>query len=134
MAAPNLQHHDPVAARQLHEIAQYTQDIRYKPGKQNLTADALSRPAGVPPGQAYCPEIDVIAAIKTLVTDQLSPTNILQEQLACQTNNIIYKGRKTVQNVKFRGQDLLCETSSGTPKPVSKLLDAGTLNCNSSYK
>ena len=29
MSSPNLQHNDPVAARQLHEIAQYSQDIRY---------------------------------------------------------------------------------------------------------
>ena len=77
MNSPNFQTNDPVATRQLLEISQYSHDVRYKPGKSNLTADALSRPEvlrrpkEVPPGDAYCPEPDVIAAAKFIVTNQL---------------------------------------------------------------
>merc|ERR1711994_568804 len=53
--APNLQVNDPVATRQLLEISQYTYDIRFKPGKMNLTADQMSRPSGTPMGDAYRP-------------------------------------------------------------------------------
>ena len=64
MTAPNLQTNDPVASRQLLEISQYTYDIRYKPGKLNLTADMLSRPIGTPVGDAYRPSVtDAVAAV-----------------------------------------------------------------------
>ena len=85
MASPNLQVNDPVASRALSEIAQYSQDIRYKPGKLNLLADALSRPSGTPPGLAYCPEVDVVASVKKLVTTELAPSKILQAQEGCQS-------------------------------------------------
>ena len=55
MTSPNLQVNDPIASRQLLEISQYTYDIRYKPGKANLTADQLSRPAGTPMGMHIVP-------------------------------------------------------------------------------
>ena len=68
MTAPNLSVNDPIAARQLQEISQHTYDIRYKPGKDNLTADAMSRPPGVPVGEAYRPQID---ALKQTMSDNL---------------------------------------------------------------
>ena len=101
MASPNLQLNDPVASRQLHEISQYSQDIRYKPGKENLTADALSRPEGVPPGQAYCPQIDVIAATKQIVTTELSPNKILQSQQHCQEIKNLHEDEESGQLKKM---------------------------------
>ena len=63
MTAPNLQVNDPIATRQLLEISQYSYDVRYKPRNVNLTADQLSRPNGVPLGDAYTSD-DVISAVK----------------------------------------------------------------------
>ena len=120
MASPNLQVNDPVASRALSEIAQYSQDIRYKPGKLNLLADALSRPSGTPPGLAYCPEVDVVASVKKLVTTELAPSKILQAQEGCQSIQNLQKRlqNKTVQMVNYKGQKLMCEVSTGTPRPV----------------
>ena len=75
MSNPNFQPNDPVATRALLEISQYTHDIRFKPGKLNHSADTLSRPSSIPPGDAYCPEPDVIAAAKEIVTVELQPFN-----------------------------------------------------------
>ena len=95
MQAPNLQPNDPVATRALLEIAQYSHDIRYKPGKHNLTADALSRPPSVPPGDAYCPEVDCVAAAKQIVTTELQPNNIYKEQGSCQEIANKLQGKKS---------------------------------------
>ena len=76
MAAPHLAVNDPVAARQLLEISQHTYDIRYKPGKANLTADAMSRPPGTPLGEAYQTSYDVAALKETMV--DITPLDIFQ--------------------------------------------------------
>ena len=120
MQSPNLAPNDPVATRALLEIAQYSHDIRYKPGKANLTADALSRPESVPPGDAYCPERDVIAAAKEIITTELLPANIYKEQAICQEIQNKLIGKKSPKSklnvVDFKGFKLLCETSQD-PKP-----------------
>ena len=100
MASPNFQTNDLVATRQLLEISQYSHDIRYKPGKFNVTADTLSRPSNVKPGDAYCPEVDQIAAIKQLITTQLTPQNIYNEQAKSKDveNHILGKKSPKIKN------------------------------------
>ena len=44
---PELQIHDPKALNAINEISQWTSDIRYKPGKDLIVPDLLSRPFGV---------------------------------------------------------------------------------------
>ena len=69
ITSPSLQVNDPIASRQLLEISQYTYDIRFKPGKQNLKADQMSRPEGVPMGDAYTSSYDAISALKETMID-----------------------------------------------------------------
>ena len=45
-ASNDLQSHDPLAQNAINEIAQFTSDIRFKPGKEIPVADWLSRPEG----------------------------------------------------------------------------------------
>ena len=103
MTAPSLQVNDPIASRQLLEIAQYTYDIRYKPGKTNLTADQMSRPFGVPMGDAYCPSINVesISSLKPSMPD-ITPLKILEHQSKSEDINRILQGKHSprVQTVK----------------------------------
>ena len=116
--AQNLQTNDPVATRQLLEISQYSYDVRYKPGKINLTADQLSRPNNVPVGDAYKPSLDsldTIAAVKETMTD-IKPLDIFKAQSTCPEVKDILLGRHSPRNrfkfIVFKGQKLLCETST----------------------
>ena len=122
MANPNFVSNDPVATRALLEISQYTHDIRYRPGKAHLSADALSRPDSVPPGDAYMPEVDAIAAAKELITLELQPEQILLHQNKSDEvkNHLIEKSSPKTKTkiVDFRGHKLLCDvTNPDQPKP-----------------
>ena len=115
ITAPILQVNDPIAQRQLLEISQYSYDIRYKPGKANVTADQMSRPAGVPIGDAYNSiNLDTIAAVKKTMTD-ITPLTILQHQSkSTEIENIVqgkHSPRITPKWIEFKGQKLLCDTS-----------------------
>ena len=52
---PELQIHDPKALNAINEISQWTSDIRYKPGKELLVPDLLSRPFGMLPSTDFFP-------------------------------------------------------------------------------
>ena len=56
------------------EIAEYTTDIRHKPGKANNVADALSRPNGLDPGNpvAMAVEETVETSLSTLDFEKLA--------------------------------------------------------------
>merc|ERR1711978_35763 len=51
--SPELQGHDPKALNAINEVSQFCNDIRYKPGKDLLVPDMLSRPFGTPLGSNY---------------------------------------------------------------------------------
>ena len=108
-----------MASRQLLEIAQFTHDIRYKPGKLNLTADQMSRPHGVPPGDAYCPQIDSVASLKEL--PNITPTEIIHHQAQSKQTELFMQGVKNPKNefeyVPFDDVRLLCESSGPEPHP-----------------
>ena len=85
-----------------------------------MTADALSRPPSIPPGDAYCPEQDVVAAAKLIVTTELTPQNILKAQAACGEviNHLSGKKNPTIKlkYINYRGYNLLCEVTN-RPRP-----------------
>ena len=92
---------------------------RYKPGKINLTADQLSRPVGVPLGDAYRPSYDSIAgvqvnAVKQTMTD-IKPDKIKEEQAKSEEVKDILLGKHSPRNtfkwIQFKGVHLLCEIS-----------------------
>lgn len=119
ITAPALQQNDPVASRQLLEISNFTHDIRFKPGKYNLTADQMSRPIGVPPGNAYVP--DSIASLKQIITEEISPFKIVQEQQKCPELQAYSLGKHSphvkLQPVKFKGHDVMCDVTTERPRP-----------------
>ena len=121
MNSPTFQTNDPVATRQLMEISQYSHDVRYKPAKFNLTADALSRPPDVPPGNAYCAEVDAVTISKQLVTTELHPSKILDAQTRCaETKNHLlgqHSPKIKVKQVDSRGVKLLCKVT-GRSRPL----------------
>ena len=111
------------------EIAQYTRDIRYKPGKINLTADQLSRPVGTPLGDAYLPDVDLVAdgdkdgpvpassvnAVKETMTN-ITPLKLKQAQAqSTEINNLLqgkHSPRARFKWIQYKGENLLCEVSS----------------------
>ena len=121
MTSPNFQVNDPVATRALLEISQYSHDVKFKAGKFNVTADALSRPHNIPPGDAYCAEPNVVAAAKELVTTELQPQNIFAAQAQCKEvadQLLNKKSPKTkTQVVDFKGFQLLCQIDGDKAKP-----------------
>ena len=71
MRAENPQPHDAIAMNAINEIGQWTSDIRYKPGKELLVADWLSRPHDVPIGTAYQSDV----CVQTNAETEILPPN-----------------------------------------------------------
>ena len=86
---PELQAHDSVAMSAINEIAQWTSEIRHKPGKELVVPDLLSRPFG----KAYqidpeddpdyvAPEI-TMAALEQTAMNVVSPSALAAAQKNC---------------------------------------------------
>jgi Integrase zinc binding domain len=98
---------DPWTARQqrhLSFIAEYTTDVRHMAGKENVVADALSRPATV---------VAVPAA------DQLDFAVIAEQQLLCEdTLSVDSNDKLDVKSVNVQGQEVLFDMSTGAIRPL----------------
>jgi len=100
----------PRQLRHLDYIGQFTTDIRYVPGKDNIPADACSR----------------IMSIMSISSDNsISLTDIARAQSTCEELRNLRTSEST--NSKFQsistddGIDLWCETSSGKLRPFIPL-------------
>ena len=141
---PNLQMHDNVAMNAINEIAQWTSDIRHKPGKDLLVPDLMSRPFNSS-GSAYqvlpespgCPEYSppqadppdyiapeaTLAALEEVCLNVVSPQSIADAQRSCpevanHKKGLMPKGTK-MQDIKISGVDLYCEVSNpSNPRPL----------------
>ena len=108
---PELQIHDPKALNAINEISQWTSDIRYKPGKDLIVPDLLSRPFGLVPdsskplkpssaGQVSLPSSSVqqatpssdpeyvspsatLSALEAVAVNLVSPSAIAEAQKSC---------------------------------------------------
>ena len=92
---PDLQIHDNVAMNAINEIAQWTSDIRHKPGKLLVVPDLLSRPSQAyqvhqesPDTLEYAPPSYVapeatIAALEEVCLNVVSPRDIAEAQTQC---------------------------------------------------
>ena len=82
----------------------------------------MSRPAHVPPGDAYRPEVDTVAAAKQIVKFELHPTKIRQEQANDLEITHLMMGKHSpkikIRQISFDGVEIICETSTGTNRPV----------------
>ena len=107
---PDLQLYDPITINWMNEIGMHTHDIRYVEAKNNVLADALSRPHDVPLGEAYkTPE--TIHSIDRITTEMISLESIRQAQQTCPDVDSHKKGEipKNVKmdSVKFEFGDLI---------------------------
>ena len=100
---------EPWTARQsrhLSYLAEFTSDIRHISGVDNVVANTLSRP---PAG-----EINAVAATPV----QVDYEAITEAQQACPETTAARSTSTTLQQVKFRGTELLCDTSGPHPRPL----------------
>ena len=92
--SPELQGHDPKALNAINEVSQFCNDIRYKPGKDLLVPDMLSRPFGVPMGTSYelpqnqkdpmyLPPEETIAALEEVSLNVINPLKLAEAQKNC---------------------------------------------------
>ena len=79
----------------------------------------MSRPHGVPPGDAYCPQIDSVASLKEL--PNITPKEIIHHQAQSKQTELFMQGVKNPKNkfeyVPFDDVRLLCESSGPEPRP-----------------
>ena len=127
--------------RQLSFISEFTSSIQHVPGPENVVADALSHPVGVPvvaaPGS--CPKVSVSLVpsvnsgthaqglVPTVHSSNVSLTsaqlidysNLAQLQKQCsETQDLISSSVLRVQLVWFSGVLVLCYLSTGVPRPL----------------
>ena len=128
---PDLQAHDSVAMNAINEIAQWTCDIRYKPGKDLLVPDMLSRPFGTPsaykvdPEDApdYIPPEATMAALQEVALNVVSPSALAEAQKSCPDVANHRKGCKpkdaAMADIDISGHTLYCEVSDeSNPRPL----------------
>jgi cleavage and polyadenylation specificity factor subunit 1 len=90
--------------RQMAYIAEYTSDIRHVPGRDNVVADALSRPA---------------AAIAQPATVTVDFRQLAEQQATCgDTAELARSGTLQVQSLDIGGHQVLCDTAGGRLRPL----------------
>ena len=128
---PDLQMHDSIAMNAINEIAQWTSDIRHKPGKDLVVPDLLSRPFKVPKAYQvkeeeeveYIPPSATLSAIQEVALNVVSPSAIAEAQEACPDvkRHQAGVGPKGVNMgfVTISGYKLFCELSDRkNPRPL----------------
>ena len=134
--SPELQGHDPKALNAINEVSQFTSDIRYKPGKDLLVPDMLSRPFGTPMGTAYqlpqegeghdplyVPPEKTMAALEEVSLNAISPQAIAQAQETCPDTLSHRRGQGPanvkMQDININGFKVYCEVSNPqNPRPL----------------
>jgi RNase H-like domain found in reverse transcriptase/Reverse transcriptase (RNA-dependent DNA polymerase)/Integrase core domain/Integrase zinc binding domain len=98
---------DPWTARQqrhLSFIAEYTSDIRHVAGKENVVADALSRPA---------------AAVAVPADEQVDFAKLAEQQSSCEdTLSVARSDKLEIKTVNVQGHEVLCDLSTGAIRPL----------------
>ena len=85
-------------------VAEFTSDIRNMPGKDNVVADALSRPAAV------------VAPSAALPVDW---TALARSQADCpHVQGLVASSGLQVKRVEIKGAKLLCDVSMGVLRPL----------------
>ena len=128
--------------RHLSLIAEYTSDIRHIAGRENLVADALSRPAAsvgpqvAPPqpepsqvksegrsaGAASSPSpagAKTVAVVAPTADGKVNWRKLAQGQKSCVETQELQKSESLeVKKMQLEDQELLCDFSSGAPRPL----------------
>jgi transposase InsO family protein len=105
-------------ARQLAYIAEFTSDIRHIAGKENTIADALSRPPPAAP-----PVVQCVAAVEAMEA-LLDYAGLAARQLQCaETQRAATASSLLIKPVNLNGITILCDVSTGTPRPVIPVAD-----------
>ena len=103
------------------EIAEYTTDIRHKPGKANNVADALSRPNGLDPGNPVATAVEetVETSLTTLDFEELAKAQATDQEI----QRILgqpegrQSGLKLSKVKQPNGFNLIVDTTKGKPRP-----------------
>jgi len=88
--------------RQLSFIAEYTSDVQHVAGKENVVADALSRPA---------------CAVLPAPEGKVDLEKLAVAQATCR-ESLLWRDRENVQVIQVGEAELLCDTSTGGLRPV----------------
>lgn len=121
---PDSQPYDPVAANHIQEISNWTTDIRYVKGMNNVVADLLSRPPG-PAGDHNLDisQEDAVAAVQVAALEMVNHRALAKDQQTCPDVRDHRAGKcpKSVvmQEVEFSpGVRLLCEMTETRARPL----------------
>jgi transposase InsO family protein len=131
---------DPWTARQCRQlsyIAEFTSDIQHIKGTDNTVADTLSRPPDVrPTGEAAgvkapsgSPAATAVAGFPVVSSLLLLPAGVDYTSIAAHqqdyqvTKAALAASSLLLKTVNVAGADLLCDLSTGTPRPVNPMVD-----------
>ena len=98
--------HNPREIRMLDLISQYTTDLRYIKGKDNVVADTLSRP------EVDALYTDTTVDFQQLAADQKDDAK-LQAELLNSTTSLVLQTFPLITT----GGSIICDTSTGSPRP-----------------
>jgi cleavage and polyadenylation specificity factor subunit 1 len=124
---------DPWTARQCRQlayVAEYTSDVRHISGKNNVVADALSRPPPAeggdsepsPPTPPPIPTVPAMAAVAAVAQPPPLPFSV--EQLASfqhscpAVQSMMSSKALKLEKCRWAGCDIWCDTSSGNRRPL----------------
>ena len=104
----------------IQEVAMFTNDVRFIAGRSNLVADFLSRPVGVPLGEAYRLPDPEIASMTTVgdKLDLVSHEDLAKDQAHCPDVQKHREGKcpksLSMTDVEFSpGVVVYCDVSDG---------------------
>ena len=90
--------------RHLSFIAEFTSDIRHLPGKLNVVADALSRPA---------------ASVTPAPDGSIDFVELAKQQAGCPSiQRLLARGSLKMQQVEIAGHSMWCDLSTGAVRPA----------------
>ena len=131
-----LQVHDPIAMNAINEIAQHTNEIYHKPGKDLIMPDLLSRPFPWAKNHTLVQTVDdlldapdyvapaqTMAALEAVALHTISPESIAEGQKSCKDvkahkDGLVPKG-VLMEERDILGVPLYCEVSDPhNPRPL----------------
>jgi hypothetical protein len=114
--------------------AEFTSDIRHIKGEDNVVADTLSRPSQgeaasvaasvkAPPGSLAAPAVAALSGLIILPAGVDYAAVAAHQQSCASTKAALSTSSLLIQPVPMAGSNLLCDVSTGSPRPVILVVD-----------